>query len=189
MTELPPLPHETPATREDLAVMRVQLGRDMRGVVSIARRCACGRPAVVRTAPRLEDGTPFPTSLYLTLPSMVAAASRLEARGDLARLTAELGEDADLARGYTAAHERYIARRDEIGRADEVATVSAGGMPARVKCLHAIVGQSLAEGEGINPVGDRVLAELAPTASIDVCRCEADADTARPAPTGKDLPA
>ena len=68
MTPLAPLPHETPASPRDLEIMRLQLGRDMRGVVSIARRCACGRPAVVRTAPRLEDGTPFPTSLYLTLP-------------------------------------------------------------------------------------------------------------------------
>lgn len=172
MTELPPLPFETPADDADLAVMRAQLGREMRGVVSIARRCVCGRPAVVRTASRLEDGTPFPTSLYLTLPSMVAAVSRLEARGDLAAWTATLGEDAALASGYAAAHERYLARREQIGTAPEVADVSAGGMPTRVKCLHAIVGQSLAEGEGINPVGDRVLAELSGAASIAVCRCE-----------------
>ena len=67
MTTLAPLPFESTASRDDLAVMRVQLGRDMRGVVSIARRCGCSRPAVVRTAPRLEDGTPFPTSLYLKI--------------------------------------------------------------------------------------------------------------------------
>lgn len=178
MNALPPLPYETPAEAVDLQAMRAQLGREMRGVVSIARRCACGRPAVVRTSPRLEDGTPFPTSLYLTLPSMVAAASRFEARGDLASWTARLADDADLAHDYGAAHERYIARRDELGTAEEVATVSAGGMPTRVKCLHAIIGQSLAEGPGVNPVGDRVLEELAPVASIDVCRCDdaADAD-------------
>lgn len=175
MTALTALPFETPATGEDLAVMRVQLGRDMRGVVSIARRCACGRPAVVRTAPRLEDGTPFPTSLYLTLPSMVAAVSRLEAEGRMAELTARLGEDEDLAAAYATAHERYLARRAELGHAEEVDHVSAGGMPTRVKCLHALVGQALAEGPGTNPVGDLVLAELAPVASIDVCRCEESA--------------
>ena len=175
MNALPPLPYESPATAQDLEAMRGQLGRDMRGVVSIARRCACGAPAVVRTAPRLEDGTPFPTSLYLTLPSMVAAASRLEARGDLAAWPARLAEDEELAAAYAAAHRLYIARRDEIGRAEEVAEVSAGGMPTRVKCLHAIIGQSLAEGQGANPVGDAVLAELAETASIDVCRCETGA--------------
>ncbi|MGP9695645.1 DUF501 domain-containing protein [Brachybacterium sp. AOP25-B2-12] len=172
MTALPALPHESPSTEEDLAEMRIQLGRDMRGVVSIARRCACGRPAVVRTSPRLEDGTPFPTSLYLTLPSMVAAVSRLEAEGRMAELTEQLGRDEDLAAAYRRAHERYLARRAELGHAEEVEHVSAGGMPTRVKCLHALVGQALAEGPGINPVGDLVLSELAPIASIDVCRCE-----------------
>lgn len=172
MSPLPPLPYETPATPADFSAMREQLGRDMRGVVSIARRCACGRPAVVRTAPRLEDGTPFPTSLYLTLPSLVAAVSRLEARGQMAELTAELERDEQLARAYTRAHERYLARRDELGHAAEIAVVSAGGMPGRVKCLHALVGQALAEGPGLNPIGDRVLAELAPVASVDVCRCD-----------------
>ncbi|MDN5687173.1 MAG: DUF501 domain-containing protein, partial [Brachybacterium sp.] len=51
MTARAPLPYETPADPRDLTVMRQQLGRDMRGVVSVARRCGCGRPAVVRTAP------------------------------------------------------------------------------------------------------------------------------------------
>lgn len=171
MSTLPPLPHETPASEADLAAMREQLGREMRGVRSIARRCACGLPAVVRTAPRLEDGTPFPTSLYLTLPSMVLAVSRVEATGEMARLTEELAEDPQLAERYAAAHERYLVRRAELGSAEEVDHVSAGGMPTRVKCLHAIVGQSLAEGQGINPIGDRVLEQLRPVASIDVCRC------------------
>lgn len=176
MTPLPALPYESPATPEDLEVMRIQLGRDMRGVHSIARRCACGRPAVVRTAPRLEDGTPFPTSLYLTLPTMVLALSRVEATGELARLTEELQTDAELARSYRLAHERYLERRAELGEAHEVAHVSAGGMPHRVKCLHALVGQGLAEGEGVNPISDRVLAEIIADASIEVCRCDEDPD-------------
>lgn len=172
MSELPALPHESPATAADLAAMREQLGREMRGVVSVARRCACGRPAVVRTAPRLEDGTPFPTSLYLTLPSIVMAVSRVEATGVMAELTARLGQDEELAVAYARAHERYLARRRELGRAEEVEHVSAGGMPTRVKCLHALVGQSLAEGEGINPIGDLVLSRIAPQAAIDTCRCQ-----------------
>lgn len=169
-----PLPHETPATAEDLAVMRGQLGRDMRGVVSIARRCACGRPAVVRTRPRLEDGTPFPTSLYLTLPSMTAAVSRIEAVGAMAAMSTEIAEDPALGAAHRRAHEQYIARRDELGSVPEIAHVSAGGMPERVKCLHALVGHALAEGTGVNPIGDRVLADLATRgiADIAVCRCE-----------------
>ena len=175
MTTLAPLPHETPADARDLEVMRVQLGRDMRGVVSIARRCGCGRPAVVRTAPRLEDGTPFPTSLYLTLPWLTLELSRLESTGLMAELTERLAHDEQLAAGYRSAHERYLARRAEVGEAEEVAHVSAGGMPTRVKCLHALAGQSLAEGPGVNPVGDEVLAMIDGAAGEIVCRCEDDA--------------
>lgn len=172
MTSLAPLPHETPASPRDLEIMRLQLGRDMRGVVSIARRCGCGRPAVVRTAPRLEDGTPFPTSLYLTLPWLTLELSRLEATGLMAELTERLESDEQLAAPYRAAHERYLARRAEIGEAEEVAHVSAGGMPTRVKCLHALAGQSLAEGPGVNPVGDEVLAMIDGAVPELVCRCQ-----------------
>lgn len=168
---LPPLPFETPATERDLEVMYHQLGRTMRGVHSIARRCVCGAPAVVRTAPRLDDGTPFPTSFYLTLPSLVEAASRLEASGTLAEWTDELRGDRVLQQGYERAHERYLQRRAELGEVDEIAGISAGGMPQRVKCLHAVVGHALAEGPGINPFGDRALERVAAEASVEHCRC------------------
>jgi hypothetical protein len=126
----------------------------------------------VRTAPRLEDGTPFPTSLYLTLPWLTLELSRLEATGLMAELTERLAHDEGLAARYRAAHERYLARRAEIGEAEEVAHVSAGGMPTRVKCLHALAGQSLAEGPGVNPVGDEVLAMIDGAAPELVCRCQ-----------------
>lgn len=184
MTTLAPLPAETPASARDLEVMRAQLGRDMRGVVSIAARCGCGRPAVVRTAPRLEDGTPFPTSFYLTLPWLTLELSRLEATGLMAELTERLGQDEELAAGYSRAHELYLARRAEIGDAEEVRHVSAGGMPTRVKCLHALAGQALAEGPGTNPVADEVLAMVEGVALEDgstdgaawalACRCQGD---------------
>ncbi len=44
----------------------------------MAYRCP-RRPAVVATLPRLPDGTPFPTTFYLTCPRAVAACSPLEA--------------------------------------------------------------------------------------------------------------
>jgi len=177
VSTLPPLPFESPATDHDHEVMRAQLGRDMRGVVSIARRCGCGRPAVVRTAPRLEDGTPFPTSLYLTLPWLTLEISRLEAIGLMAELTEQIEQDDELAAAYQRAHERYLARRAEIGRAEEVDHVSSGGMPTRVKCLHALAGQALAEGPGINPIADAVLPRIEGVVPELLCRCEDEAAT------------
>ena len=63
---------------------------------------------------------------------------------------------------YRAAHEAYLAARDAIGAekghdVPEIAGISAGGMPDRVKCLHVLAGQSLAQGRGVNPLGDEVL--------------------------------
>src|SRR5450830_2110265 len=158
-------------TDRDLEVLAEQLGRLPRGVVGIAARCVCGRPLVVRTAPRLDDGTPFPTTYYLTCPPAVAAVSTLEAGGLMKELTARLADDAELAAAYRRAHEAYLADREELGHVEEIAGVSAGGMPTRVKCLHVPVGHALAAGPGVNPIGDLVLTELHPVWAPTRCTC------------------
>jgi len=155
----------------DVEIVTEQLGRPPRGMVGVAARCVCGRPTVVRTAPRLEDGTPFPTTYYLTCPPAVAAVSTLEAGGLMRELTARLATDPDLATAYRAAHEAYLRDRAELGQVPEIAGVSAGGMPDRVKCLHVLVAHALAAGAGVNPVGDEVLGLLADTWRPDRCTC------------------
>ncbi len=142
----------------DIEVLREQLGREPRGVVDVAARCVCGRPIVVRTAPRLEDGTPFPTTFYLTCPPAVAAVSGLEARGVMREMTARLASDPGLAAAYRTAHEDYLRRRAALGVVPEIEGISAGGMPTRVKCLHVLVAHALAVGPGVNPFGDEALA-------------------------------
>lgn len=155
----------------DLATLERQLGRPPRGVVGVAARCVCGRPTVVRTAPRLPDGTPFPTTFYLTHPRAVAAVSTLEASGVMREMSARLGEDEELAAAYRAAHEHYLAERAALGEVPEIAGVSAGGMPTRVKCLHVLVGHALAAGPGVNPLGDEALALIRDQWRPDVCSC------------------
>ena len=147
---------ETPAAG-DLAAVAQQLGREPRAVTAIAHRCPCRLPDVVQTAPRLADGTPFPTLYYLTCPRAIAAMSRLEATGVMREMTARLHADAGLQERYLAAHHDYLRRRDEA--AEEAGleplppgTQSAGGMPDRVKCLHALAAHALAV-PGLNPLG------------------------------------
>lgn len=147
----------TPADEETITA---QLGRPPRGVVGIAWRCAGGEPGVVVTEPRLPDGTPFPTTYYLTCPRLTGAVSTLEASGVMAEMTARLETDPDLAAGYQAAHEAYLADRSRFGEVPEIAGISAGGMPTRVKCLHVLVGHALAAGPGVNPLGDEAVALL-----------------------------
>jgi hypothetical protein len=158
-------------TPADLATLTEQLGREPRGVVGIAARCVCGRPTVVRTAPRLEDGTPFPTTFYLTHPRAVAAVSTLEATGVMRSMTDRLAADPELAAGHRRAHEDYLTRRAELGEVPEIAGISAGGMPSRVKCLHVLVGHALAVGRGVSPLGDEALDLIAGTWRPDVCSC------------------
>ena len=158
-------------TERDLEVVAEQLGREPRGVVSVAARCVCGRPTVVRTAPRLPDGTPFPTTFYLTCPPAVAAVSTLEAGGAMREMTARIAEEPELAAAHRAAHDDYLRRRAELGEVAEIEGISAGGMPDRVKCLHVLVGHALAVGPGINPIGDEALERIRETWRPDRCTC------------------
>ena len=148
------------ADAADLAAVAQQLGRDARGVRRVAHRCPCGLPDVVETSPRLPDGTPFPTLYYLTCPRAAGAVGTLEAQGVMHDMTARLAADPALRGAYRAAHDRYLAQRDAVEDVPEIAGVSAGGMPDRVKCLHVLVAQSLAEGPGVQPLGDEALTAL-----------------------------
>ncbi|WP_183501017.1 DUF501 domain-containing protein [Microbacterium invictum] len=141
-----------------MQVLREQLGRPARGVIGIAARCVCGNPTVVATEPRLPDGTPFPTFYYLTHPGATAAMSALEATQVMRELNDELAADDELTAAYAAAHAAYLADRAAHGDVPEIAGISAGGMPTRVKCLHAVAAHALAAGPGVNPIGDRALA-------------------------------
>lgn len=160
-----------PISAEDVATITEQLGRAPRGMVDVPARCACGRPTVVTTAPRLPDGTPFPTTYYLTHPKATSAVSTLEASGLMREMTQRLAADAELASAYARAHEDYLARREELGHVEEIAGISAGGMPTRVKCLHVLVAHSLAAGPGSNPLGDEALERLKPLWDPTICTC------------------
>ncbi|WGD38238.1 DUF501 domain-containing protein [Lysinibacter sp. HNR] len=152
-----PRPPFEPPTQADINTVTEQLGRPARNVVGISARTQDGEPSVVSTAPRLDDGTPFPTFYYLCHPDAVAAVSSLEANGFMAEMNDLLREDDEIRAQYQRAHESYIADRESIAVVEEIAGISAGGMPDRVKCLHALVGHSLAVGPGTNPIGDIAL--------------------------------
>jgi hypothetical protein len=146
----------------DVAAIAAQLGREPRAIHDIGHRCPCGNPDVVTTEPRLPNGTPFPTSYYLTCPRAASRIGTLEGSGLMKEMQDRLTEDPDLAAAYRTAHEAYLASRSEIAEqagqsVPEIEGISAGGMPDRVKCLHVLAGQSLAQGRGVNPLGDEVL--------------------------------
>ena len=146
-----------PIDPRDVQVIAAQLGREPRGIHAIGHRCPCANPDVVATEPRLPNGTPFPTTFYLTCPRAASRIGTLEGSGLMKEMEERLRSDPELAAAYRAAHERYLAARAALGSVPEIEGVSAGGMPERVKCLHVLAAQSLAQGPGANPLGDEVL--------------------------------
>lgn len=145
-----------PVTEADRVAVAAQLGREPRGLLSVAARCPSGHPAVVVTNPRLPDGSPFPTLYYLTCPRLASVVGTLEASGLMREMTDRLATDEELAARYQRAHRAYLAERDRVEPLG--IEVSAGGMPDRVKCLHVHLAHTLACGPGVNPFGDEALA-------------------------------
>lgn len=171
--------HPTPSqpTPGDLDTLSRQLGRPVRDVVEIPARCRCGSPLVATTAPRLSNGIPFPTTFYLTHPTLTQAVSRLEAAGVMAEMSGRIAADEELAAAHRRAHQNYLEERErvrEIAGLDpvwEIEGISAGGMPDRVKCLHVLLGHALAVGPGVSPFGDEVLERIAGEWTLQTCTC------------------
>jgi hypothetical protein len=153
----------------DLAAVEAQLGRRPRGTHAVGHRCPCSLPDVVVTEPRLPDGTPFPTTYYLTCPRATSMVGTLESSGLMRELERRLADDPALASAYRAAHDAYLADRSALADVPEIAGVSAGGMPDRVKCLHVLAAHALAAGPGVNPLGDEVLELLGAWWSAGPC--------------------
>ncbi|MFC5087903.1 DUF501 domain-containing protein [Corynebacterium aquatimens] len=158
-----PRHHEVPS-ESDLEVVAKQLGRAPRGVLAVAYRTPDGQPAVVATAPKLDDGTPFPTLYYLTDPRLTAEASRLEVAQVMKWMEGRLAHDGDLQADYRAAHEHYLSTRNAIE--DLGTTFSGGGMPDRVKCLHVLIAYALAEGPDRVRFGTEAVALAADHANL-----------------------
>jgi hypothetical protein len=153
----------------DQRIIAEQLQRSPRSVLGVAHRCPCGNPDVVRTAPRLTDGTPFPTLYYLTCPRLASAIGRLESEGVMREMEDLIASDAQVAAAYRQAHDDYLQDRERDGVVPEIAGISAGGMPDRVKCLHVLVAHSLAAG---NPIGDLIRERLEPWWTAGSCVSE-----------------
>jgi uncharacterized protein len=120
-------------------------------------RTSAGRPAVIRNAPLLDDGTPMPTRYWLVDPDLVLAVSRLESDGGVRAAEATVDPD-ELA----VTHAAYAAERDAALSPDHQGPRPHGGVGGTrtgVKCLHAHYAYFLAGSD--DPVGRWVEEHLA----------------------------
>jgi len=138
------------ATGTERKVIEAQIGRPVRGKVAVAARCRYGLPVVARTEPVLPDGTPFPTLYWLTCPAARVAVGRLEAAGWNAALSERVAAEPELAAAQRRAYRSYVEQRDALG-GPLPGDPAAGGLPGRVKCLHALYAHEAAT--GADPVG------------------------------------
>ena len=106
---------------------------------------------------------PFPTTYWLTCPTLVAALARIEAVGGVERWTRAAAEDPELAESLRCAHEEQRALRPELDLGIGGARPGAQGL----KCLHAHAAFSLAR-PGYT-LGQRILAEVEPLWPPDGC--------------------
>lgn len=105
---------------------------------------------VIESHPRLDDGSPFPTTFWLTCPMLVKRASLFESEGWMAGLNERLVGDAAMSERLGSAVGRYRTRRDSYEPIADSGSPPGGG-PDRVKCLHAHTAHELADPP--NPVG------------------------------------
>ena len=149
-----------PVGEYERAVISAQLGRPARGDPAVVHRCVFGLPTVVRVAPYLEDGTPFPTTFWLACPVARSRVGTLEADHAMVGLNERLEGDAEMAAEYAAADRRYRSFRAGLGERPP-GDPGVGGMPSYVKCLHVHVAHHLATGD--NVVGSWALDAISPT--------------------------
>lgn len=160
---------------DDRAVVAIQIGRKPRSVVDVVARCSLGLPVVTKVPPHLDDGTPFPTTYWLTCPLAGRRIGRLEAGGGVKEAEARLDSDAQFAADYARAMDRYEADRNSLIGIDAPRHRPSGGVGGSrrgVKCLHAHYADHAAGNE--NPVGADVAQKIEPLDCTVACVAESD---------------
>jgi hypothetical protein len=138
---------------DDERVVSWQLGRPARAFRRVAARCEYGFPAVTEQAPFGDDGTPFPTTYYLTCPWLVAEIARVESGGGVERFSSAAAEDEALAASLAAADAEQRRLRPELP-----VGIAGSRSPANLKCLHAHAAFALAR-PGYR-LGEEILDEI-----------------------------
>jgi hypothetical protein len=165
---------------DDRAVVEAQLERTVRSAVRIESRCHLGLPVVTEVPPILDDGTPFPTTHWLTCPLATRRIGRLEAAGGVAEADELVDTDPEFAAAFEAAMNRYESERDRMIPADHTGPRPSGGVAGSsrgVKCLHAHYADTAAGND--NPVGARTASAIEPLDCAVPCVIEMDGSTVR----------
>lgn len=161
---------------DDRAVVEIQIGRPPRSEVVVEARCHFDLPVVIYVPPILDDGTPFPTSHWLTCPLAVLRISRLEAAGGVRAADEWLDADPAVAEAFGLAMARYESDRQARLSPEWTGPVPTGGVAGSkggVKCLHAQYADTAAGND--NPIGEDVAERIEPFSCVVPCVVASDA--------------
>ena len=164
----------------DRNVVALQIDREPRSVVDVVARCALGLPTVIKVPPHLDDGTPFPTTYWLTCPLASRRIGRLEADGGVKKADERIATDRSFAAAHRVAVERSRRDRDELIGPDAPSHRPGGGVGgsrAGVKCLHAHYADHAAGNK--NPVGAAAAPDVEPLDCDIPCVVEAESGAVR----------
>ena len=159
----------------DRDIVEAQLGRPPRSSVDVVSRCHLDLPVVIAVPPLLDDGTPFPTTYWLTCPLAVRRIGREESRGGVRGAEARIESDPTFADRYRTAMSRYAHDRDALipgGTTGPRPTGGVGGSRAGVKCLHAHYADFRSGHD--NPVGETVVSHVEPLDCVAPCVAPSD---------------
>ncbi|RLE13150.1 MAG: hypothetical protein DRJ28_07875 [Actinobacteria bacterium] len=147
----------------DRQVVTVQIGRPPRSPFDVRARCHLDLPIVIDVPPILDDGTPFPTTHWLTCRLALLRVSRIESQGGVAAADRLIAEDPDISRSFAEAMSRYQTDRDRLIPSEWGGPRPSGGVGGSrggVKCLHAHYADTASGNE--NPIGAAVAIQIEP---------------------------
>ncbi len=165
---------------DDAAVVEAQLERPPRSTVAVLQRCHLGLPVVIAVPPFLDDGTPFPTSYWLTCPLAVLRIGRVEAKGGVGAAEQLIEADPVFAAAHRRAMDRYRGDRDAGIPEDHEGPRPGGGVGGSkggVKCLHAHYADHAAGND--NPIGLWVEPQVEPLDCTVPCVAEVGGSVVR----------
>ena len=135
----------------DSKIVQQQIGRELRSDSEVSCRCHLDIPAVIKVPPKLNDGTPFPTTYWLTCPMYNKKIGALESQGLIKELDKELENNGDLKEKWQSRQKSYQAEREELfnDNSEPQATGGVGGATESIKCLHSHTADELSTGKNI----------------------------------------
>lgn len=168
--------------KEEMEIIKYQLGREPENIGGIAVFCPFEKPAVLLTLPYSREYGVFPTIYWLSCPYLVKEVSRLEDKGLIRKYTVMLEKDCSMKERLMAAHQDYgvvrmkllsdVSKRYLVDKKSILEVLSdsgIGGIRDRkgIKCLHTHLADYLVKEK--NPVGEQVWKELAWPKDCHVC--------------------